>query len=138
MKKRLFTLLMTLVLILTCVTPITASAARITQEYAVVNLLRWAKYTQAEADIVGSWIDLANPNAGFPSNSATETGNSTIAQHTYNIYLQPNLYTVKAGHKLALVICTRDPSLYGAEKYKNGAASYNVLISNVTADIPVY
>ena len=59
MRKRLFTLLLTLILIVTCVTPITASAARITQEYAVINLLRWAKYTQAEADIVGGWIELA-------------------------------------------------------------------------------
>lgn len=138
MKKRLFTLLLTLVLILTCVTPITASAARITQEYAVVNLLRWVKYTQAEADIVGGWIDLANPNAGFPSNSATETGNSTIAEHTYTIYLQPNLYTVKAGHTLALVIYTRDPGQYAIEKYRDADEPYSVLISNVTADIPVY
>ena len=135
MKKRLFTLLLTLVLIVTCVTPITASAARITQEYAVTNLLRWARFTQADADAEGGWIDLANPEADFLSRTATGTEDSTIDKYTYNIYLQPNLYTVKAGHKLALVICTRDPSMGG---YKNSNAGYTVLISDVKATIPVY
>ena len=30
--------------------------------------------------------------------------------HDYTVYLQPNLYTVKKGHKLALVFNTYDPS----------------------------
>lgn len=105
------------------------------ESYTVVKLLP----ASVKSKIIASgWIDLANPNAGFPSNSATETGNSTIAQHTYTIYLQPNLYTVKAGHKLALVICTRDPSMDSQYKYTNRGASYNVLISDVEATIPIY
>lgn len=85
--------------------------------------------------IASGWIDLANPSAGFSSASAWESGNTTLTEHTYDIYLQPNLYTVKAGHRLALVICTRDPSL---NSYMNRTASYSVLISNAEAIIPIY
>lgn len=103
------------------------------ENYTVVELCP----ASVKAKVIArGWIDLANPNAGFSSNSATETGNSTIAEHTYTIYLQPNLYTVKAGHKLALVICTRDPSY--TTSYGNQGTAYSVLISNAEAIIPIY
>ena len=102
------------------------------ESYTVVEL----RPTSVKAKVIArGWNDLANPEADFLSNTATGTEDSTIAEHTYNIYLQPNLYTVKAGHKLALVICTRDPSMGG---YKNSSAGYTVLISDVKATIPVY
>ena len=105
------------------------------ESYTVVQLVPSSVTSKI---IASGWIDLANPGAGFSSSSAVEEGNSTIAQHTYDIYLQPNLYTVKAGHKLALVICTRDPSMDSKYKYANRGALYNVLISDVEATIPVY
>ena len=102
------------------------------ESYTVVQLLP----ASVKAKVIArGWIDLANPEADFLSKSATGTENSTTAEHTYDIYLQPNLYTVKAGHKLALVICTRDPSM---RAYVNNLASYSVLISEVKAEIPVY
>lgn len=102
------------------------------ESYTVVELVP----SSVTAKVIASgWIDLANPSAGFSSASAVDEGNSTLTEHTYDIYLQPNLYTVKAGHKLALVICTRDPSL---SNYKNNTASYSVLISEAEATIPIY
>ena len=105
------------------------------KSYTVVQLVPSSVTSKI---IASGWIDLANPGAGFSSSSAVEEGNSTIAQHTYDIYLQPNLYTVKAGHKLALVICTRDPSMDSKYEYANRGEPYNVLISDVEATIPIY
>lgn len=102
------------------------------ESYTVVKLLPASVKSKV---IASGWIDLANPEAGFASNTAVYNGNTTLEEHTYNIYLQPNLYTVKAGHKLALVICTRDPSL---GSYKSYTAAYSVLISNAEAFIPIY
>jgi X-Pro dipeptidyl-peptidase len=102
------------------------------ESYTVVEL----RPASVKAKVIArGWIDLANPEADFLSRTATGTEDSTIDKYTYNIYLQPNLYTVKAGHKLALVICTRDPSMGG---YKTSSAGYTVLISDVKATIPIY
>ena len=59
MKKRILSLLMALVLIVTCLAPISASAAALTQKKAVENLLRWARFTQSDANAVGGWVELA-------------------------------------------------------------------------------
>ena len=59
MKKRLFSLFWVLVLIAAAIGPIQANAATISQETAVTSFLRWAKFTQSDADIVGGWVDLA-------------------------------------------------------------------------------
>ena len=102
------------------------------ESYTVVELIP----SSVTAKVIASgWIDLANPSAGFSSASAVDEGNTTLTEHTYEIYLQPNLYTVLAGHQLVLVICTRDPSI---GSYKNNTASYSVLISNAEAIIPIY
>ena len=102
------------------------------ESYTVVELVP----SSVTAKVIASgWIDLANPSAGFSSASAMDEGDTTLTEHTYDIYLQPNLYTVKAGHQLALVICTRDPS---TGNYKNYTASYSVMISNAEAIIPIY
>ena len=59
MKKRLFSLFLVLVLIAAAIGPIRANAATISQEAAVTSFLRWAKFTQSDADIVGGWVELA-------------------------------------------------------------------------------
>ncbi|MEE1328154.1 MAG: CocE/NonD family hydrolase, partial [Oscillospiraceae bacterium] len=59
MKKRLFSLFLVLVLIAAAIGPIRANAATISQEAAVISFLRWAKFTQSDADIVGGWVELA-------------------------------------------------------------------------------
>ena len=53
--------------------------------------------------------------------------------HDYTLYLQPNLYTVKAGHKLALVIYTYE---MGKANYSQ---NYQITLENssVNAVIPV-
>lgn len=81
--------------------------------------------------IAAGWMDLANPNAGYDSASAVNTGKSTTTRNTYTIYLQPNVYTVKAGHTLALVIYTRDSSV------STTSTSYKVTIHSANAEIPL-
>ena len=81
--------------------------------------------------IAAGWMDLANPNAGYDSASAVNTGKSTTTRNTYTIYLQPNVYTVKAGHTLALVIYTRDSSV------STPSTSYKVTIHSANAEIPL-
>ena len=107
------------------------------ESYTVVKLK--PKSVTSKIITVG-WIDLANPSAGYYSHTAVDEGEATLEEHTYNIYLNPTIYTVKEGHKLALVICTRDPNMNGYYKrpYHNMNAEYSVLISDVKATIPVY
>ena len=81
--------------------------------------------------IAAGWMDLANPNAGYDSASAVNIGNSTTTKNTYTIYLQPNVYTVQAGHKLALVVYTRDSAV------STTSTSYKVTIHSASADIPL-
>ena len=57
------------------------------------------------------WINLANPESGYESASSRASIEPKFGEyHDYTVYLQPNLYTVKKGHKLALVFNTYDPS----------------------------
>lgn len=86
--------------------------------------------------IARGWMDLCNPGAGYDSASADSSTRISLKpgeSHDYTIYLQPNLYEVKAGHKLALVIYTYDPSLTSYDQ------DYKVTIDNssVSAVIPV-
>ena len=80
------------------------------------------------------WMDLCNPGAGYDSASAgTKVALKVGENHDYTIYLQPNLYTVKEGHKLALVIYTYEP---GKANYSQ---DYQITLENasVSAEIPV-
>lgn len=84
--------------------------------------------------IARGWMDLCNPDAGYNSASAgTKVALKVGENHDYTIYLQPNVYTVKEGHKLALVIYTYEP---GKANY---AQNYQITLSNasVSAEIPV-
>ena len=61
--------------------------------------------------IAKGWINLANPESGYDSASSRNSIEPKVGEyHDYTVYLQPNLYTVKKGHKLALVFNTYDPS----------------------------
>ena len=61
--------------------------------------------------IAKGWINLANPESGYDSASSRASIEPKFGEyHDYTVYLQPNLYTVKKGHKLALVFNTYDPS----------------------------
>lgn len=84
--------------------------------------------------IARGWIDLANPGAGFSSASAAnEIELEDGTYNNYTVYLQPNYYTVKAGHKLALVVYTYEP---GKASYSE---NYGITIDNaaLSAVIPV-
>ena len=61
--------------------------------------------------IAKGWINLANPESGYDSASSRNSIDPKVGEfHDYTVHLQPNLYTVKKGHKLALVFNTYDPS----------------------------
>ena len=61
--------------------------------------------------IAKGWLNLANPESGYTPSSSEKSIKPKVGQfHDYTMYLQPNLYTVKKGHKLALVFNTYDPS----------------------------
>lgn len=61
--------------------------------------------------IAKGWINLANPESGYDSASSRASIEPKVGEyHDYTVYLQPNLYTVKKGHKLVLVFNTYDPS----------------------------
>lgn len=61
--------------------------------------------------IAKGWINLANPESGYDSASSRTSIEPKVGEyHDYTVFLQPNLYTVKKGHKLALVFNTYDPS----------------------------
>ena len=103
------------------------------QDYEIINF----KTVQSKYKIIArGWIDLANPSAGFSSASATAANKIELKDgeyHNYTVYLQPNYYTVKAGHKLALVVYTYEP---GKASYSE---NYGITIDNhsLSAAIPV-
>ena len=79
-------------------------------------------------------MDPANPSAGFDSASAenkVDLEDSTY--YDYTLYLQPTHYTVKAGHKLALVLFTYQP---GMASYSE-AYGYTFQNAETYAEIPV-
>lgn len=101
------------------------------QNYDVIRF----KTTPAKYKIIArGWMDLANPAAGYDSASAADKIELEDGVYNdYTLYLQPNRYTVKAGHKLALVIYTYEP---GKASY---AQNYAITIDNAAsyAEIPV-
>lgn len=101
------------------------------QDYEIINF----KTVQSKYKIIArGWIDLANPSAGFDSASAAnKISLEDGVYHDYTVYLQPNYYTVKVGHKLALVVYTYEP---GKASYSE---NYGITIDNhsLSAVIPV-
>lgn len=69
---------------------------------------RLVKYDQTatKSKSIGmGYIDLYNPTAGYDSASAaTRTALENGKSYEYTVYLQPSVYTVKAGHTLTLTL----------------------------------
>ena len=100
------------------------------------DVIKFKPTTSTYKIIARGWIDLANPEAGFDSASATADKKIELKDgeyHNYTVYLQPNYYTVKKGHKLALVVYTYEP---GKASYSE---NYGITIDNskLSAVIPV-
>ena len=98
------------------------------------DVIKFKPTTSKYKIIARGWIDLANPGAGFSSASAAnEIELEDGTYNNYTVYLQPNYYTVKAGHKLALVVYTYEP---GKASYSE---NYGITIDNaaLSAVIPV-
>ena len=98
------------------------------------DVIKFKPTTSKYKIIARGWIDLANPGAGFSSASAAnEVRLEDDTYNNYTVYLQPNYYTVKAGHKLALVVYTYEP---GKASYSE---NYGITIDNaaLSAVIPV-
>ena len=98
------------------------------------DVIKFKPTTSKYKIIARGWIDLANPDAGFSSASAAnEIELEDGTYNNYTVYLQPNYYTVKAGHKLALVVYTYEP---GKASYSE---NYGITIDNaaLSAVIPV-
>lgn len=98
------------------------------------DVIKFKPTTSKYKIIARGWIDLANPGAGFSSASAAnEIELEDDTYNNYTVYLQPNYYTVKAGHKLALVVYTYEP---GKASYSE---NYGITIDNaaLSAVIPV-
>ncbi|MCD8374436.1 MAG: CocE/NonD family hydrolase, partial [Oscillospiraceae bacterium] len=84
--------------------------------------------------VTRGWMDLANPDAGYDSASATRENKVTLGdEYDYTLYLMPTIYEVEEGHTLALVIYTYEPSP------AHYAQNYLITIDNasVDAEIPV-
>ena len=100
------------------------------------DVIKFKPTTSKYKIIARGWIDLANPDAGFSSASAANEIELEDGTHNnYTVYLQPNYYTVKAGHKLALVVYTYEPGKVDDEHFEN----YGITIDNtaLSAVIPV-
>lgn len=98
------------------------------------NLSEFETHNKNYCIIARAYADLCNPESGYEPETATNSIELKKGEyHEYNIYLNPNRYTVKPGHSLALVITTEDPINCLIHK------TYSVEIDNtsVNATVPV-
>ena len=101
------------------------------QDYDVI---RFKQVNSNYKVVAQGWMDLANPNAGFDSASAeNKVDLEDGTYYDYTLYLQPTHYTVKAGHKLALVLFTYQPDM----TYYSEAYGYTFQNAETYAEIPV-
>ena len=83
--------------------------------------------------ISSGWINLANPDAGYASASSSSSIDPKLGEfRNYTVYLQPNLYTVKKGHKLGLVFTTFDSNYV----WTDDPYSYRLKTRSIVAEIP--
>lgn len=83
--------------------------------------------------ISSGWINLANPDAGYASSSSSKSIDPKLGEfRNYTVYLQPNLYTVKKGHKLGLVFTTFDSNYV----WTDDPYSYRLKTRSIVAEIP--
>ena len=96
------------------------------------DLIEFAQQDVNYKIIARGWMDMYNPDAGFDSATAkTRTELEAEKFYDYTLYLQPNLYTVKEGHTLALVIYTYEP---GRANY---AENYTITIDNENTSVVI-
>ena len=90
--------------------------------------------TQTSAKVIErGWVDLANPESGFKSDTAEKSIKLVKDEfNNYTLYLQPNVYTVKAGHHLALVLLPYDQEYVGHDG--NYKVSFD--LGSIKATIP--
>ena len=76
---------------------------------------------------------MANPDSGYVSASSSNSIDPKIGEfRNYTVYLQPNLYTVKKGHKLGLVFTTFDSNYV----WTDDPYSYRLKTRSIVAEIP--
>ena len=83
-------------------------------------LKRYKTHKVKSVVISRGWLNLANPGSGFDSASSRHSIDLKENEyHNYTMYLQPNLYTVKKGHRLVLTLHAFDPDyIYYADPYE--------------------
>ena len=83
-------------------------------------LKRYKTHKVKSVVIPRGWLNLANPGSGFDSASSSHSIDLKENEyHNYTMYLQPNLYTVKKGHRLVLTLHAFDPDyIYYADPYE--------------------
>lgn len=83
-------------------------------------LKRYKTHKVKSVVISRGWLNLANPGSGFDSASSSHSIDLKENEyHNYTMYLQPNLYTVKKGHRLVLTLHAFDPDyIYYADPYE--------------------
>ena len=83
-------------------------------------LKRYKTYKVKSVVIARGWMNLANPASRYDSASSSKSIDVKEKEfHDYTMYLQPNLYTVKKGHRLVLSLHTYDPDyIYFADPYE--------------------
>lgn len=106
------------------------------QDYQLVSL----KQNSVKYKIIARGAcDLADPDAGYRPDEATDNPSFTLVSNIsndYTIYLQPCHYTVKAGHKLALVVCTYDPLHYATQSQASSSnANYSIIIDRDSTNV---
>ena len=85
--------------------------------------------------IAEGWVDLANPESGFASATSAGSIVPVVGEyHDYTMFLQPNVYEVSAGHRLAIVITAYDPDTYTPV---DRDYSFSVKTDTVKAILPV-
>ena len=83
-------------------------------------LKRYKTHKVKSVVIARGWMNLANPASRYDSASSSQSIDVKENEfHDYTMYLQPNLYTVKKGHRLVLSLHTYDPDyIYFADPYE--------------------
>ena len=83
-------------------------------------LKRYKTHKVKSVVIARGWMNLANPASRYDSASSSRSIDVKEHEfHDYTMYLQPNLYTVKKGHRLVLSLHTYDPDyIYFADPYE--------------------
>ncbi len=97
-------------------------------------LKRYKTHKVKSVVIARGWMNLVNPASRYDSASSSHSIDLKENEyHDYTMYLQPNLYTVKKGHRLVLSLHTYDPDyIYFADPYE-----VTFKTDSISATIPI-